>query len=751
MVTIRAAAAQIAPVFDSSEGTIDKVLETLDHAAAQGVELLVFPEALVPYYPYFAFVRPPVSAADEHLALYEDAVTLPGWAVDAVAAQARRHGIVTVLGVTEREHGSLYNTQLVFDADGMLLQRRRKLLPGFHERMVWGEGDATGLKVVDTAVGKVGTLASGEHYHPLARYALMTQHEQIHCAQFPGSMIGQLSSEQIDATIRHHAMEAGSFVISATGWLSEAQIASITPDSTLQRSLRGGCHTSIVSPEGVPLAPTLREGEGLVVADLDLSLIIRRKRMMDAVGHGGRPAMLSLAINDLPATPTVPMASAAWRPEAPLQVASPYDDAEAYDDEFDEADGLEAQDVPHEAPAPQPVRAVAAELEMPARGEARQGRRGADRDERADDRSGGGDGGRSHERRHGRDEGRGQGREHGHEARREGRGQEPRAHERHDERANERAYERGDERPYERANERSGEERAFERRPPRGDARHAADDEARRTAPSVDDTPAPLAQDARAPVQAELLDLPVVRVPVIEGDAATSPATPEEPPARARRRERGDRAPRGERQERGEQAERMETPDARTEQVQDGEGADAAPAGERGDARGTRRERSRTPRESREPREGRGRHERDAQLTAAVAVTTEAVAEVMTPDTPLLVSPVTTPEPLVEAVAVAPAVTPEVEAPTAAAEHVADDKVELAETSDTVAAEPASEAEAAQPEALAAPDDAKGLAADEPKDKPSDKTSARRSPVDGAAASQAAPSTADDAQRLPTT
>jgi aliphatic nitrilase len=296
--TVRVAAAQISPVLDRPGGTVEKVLAAVADAAGKGVEFIVFPETFVPYYPYFSFIDPPYRMGAPHLALYHEAVTVPGPVTQAIAAAAARHSMVIVLGVNERDGGSLYNSQLIFDADGTLVLRRRKITPTYHERMVWGQGDGSGLRAVDTAVGRVGALACWEHYNPLARYALMADGEEIHASQFPGSMVGQIFSDQIDAAVRHHAAESGCFVVNATGWLTDEQRAAIVPDPAHHKALSGGCHSAIVSPEGQNVVPPMTSGEGLLIADCDMALVLKRKRMMDSVGHYARPELLSLQLDE---------------------------------------------------------------------------------------------------------------------------------------------------------------------------------------------------------------------------------------------------------------------------------------------------------------------------------------------------------------------------------------------------------------------------------------------------------------------
>jgi nitrilase len=317
---IKVAAIQAAPVFLDLEASVTKALALIDKAAADGAELLVFPEAFLPAWP--AWVDEVLPGEDQawHVRLLEQSVVVPGPVTERLGAAALDSGVHLVMGVDEREdHGStVYNTILYFDADGQLLGKHRKLVPTHAERLVWGMGDGSDLTVHPTAVGRVGGLICWENYMPLARFAMYAQGVDIWVAPTLAT------HDHWVATMRHIAREGVCHVIGVAPAARFSEVPHSVPER--ERLWRGvephgdwmlDGYSVIVGPDGTVLAGPLVREEGILYATLDLDAARARRRMFDPVGHYNRPDVFRLVVDDRPKPHLVSLAQAEPGPAVP--------------------------------------------------------------------------------------------------------------------------------------------------------------------------------------------------------------------------------------------------------------------------------------------------------------------------------------------------------------------------------------------------------------------------------------------------
>jgi len=298
-------AVQEPPVFLDLEKSVDKACALIAQAAKEGASLIVFPETWLPGYPIWLDMAPGAGlweyepATAVYRRLFANSVAGESTAVSRLCQAARAAGATVVMGLNERDGGTLYNTILYLGADGSVLGKHRKLMPTYTERLVWGLGDGSTLTVVDTPHGRVGGLICWEHWMPLARHAMHAQQELVHVAQWP------TVKEMLLVASRSYAFEGRCFVVAAGTVLQKRDLAHLNlalfgeipgDDDTLL--MRGG--SAIIGPNGDCLAGPLNDQPGLVSAVIDPAQWIDGRLTLDVVGHYGRPDVFQLHVNTTP-------------------------------------------------------------------------------------------------------------------------------------------------------------------------------------------------------------------------------------------------------------------------------------------------------------------------------------------------------------------------------------------------------------------------------------------------------------------
>lgn len=299
---LKAAAVQMAPVlpFDK-RATVELIREATAEAADNGADLVVFPECFVPMYPNWSIdLQDEAKWAKNLRDLTYNAIRIPGPETESVGKVARERGVYVVFGANETEEGYdglLYNSLVFIGPDGEVMGKHRKLFPSNREKVFHARGDASGLTVYDTRLGRLGGLICYEHLQPLLKYALIGQGEQIHCASWPGwpeFPSGRSNRNVIDVASRSHALEGQCFVISSSLYVppERAEAADLGNASW---TFFGG--SGIIGPDGEYVAGPLYDQEGVVYGEIDLGLIPLRKAAVDTTGRDSAPATISLNVD----------------------------------------------------------------------------------------------------------------------------------------------------------------------------------------------------------------------------------------------------------------------------------------------------------------------------------------------------------------------------------------------------------------------------------------------------------------------
>ncbi|MGD9922726.1 MAG: carbon-nitrogen hydrolase family protein [Pseudorhodoplanes sp.] len=305
-----AAAVHAAPVFLDKAATTRKAVALIREAATAGAELIAFPESFIPAFPVWAAIWAPIDNHEYFVRMAQESVLVDGPEIEAIRAEARRHGVFVSIGFSERSPvsvGGLWNSNIIVGDDGRILVHHRKLVPTYYEKLVWASGDGEGLKVASTRIGSIGALICGENTNPLARYSLMAQGEQIHISTWPalwptrrpktGGNFNNLAANRIRAAA--HSFEAKAFGIVTAGFMDKPmRDFFVSRDETVAEILDDTPRAAsfFVDPTGEQISDALQNEEGIVYAKIDLNACVEPKQFHDVVGYYNRFDIFDLSV-----------------------------------------------------------------------------------------------------------------------------------------------------------------------------------------------------------------------------------------------------------------------------------------------------------------------------------------------------------------------------------------------------------------------------------------------------------------------
>lgn len=313
----KVAAAHVSPAFLNTKATVSKACSIISETARTGAQLVVFPEVYIPAFPIWCSLDSPIHNHDLFNLLATESILVPGPEVNEISESARENKIFVSMGLNEISgsgSGTIWNTNILISDEGTLLCHHRKIVPTFYEKLIWAPGDGAGLKVCNTRLGSIGALICGENTNPLARFTLLAQGEQLHMSTYPPIWPTHEPSTGSNYDLKHsiliragaHSFEGKVFNVIASGFLDKTSRNMLTSrvdkaGDLLDKSPNG--ISTVIGPSGKPISDIMQNEEGILYADVDLSLSLELKQFHDVTGGYNRFDIFNLTVNRKRLTP----------------------------------------------------------------------------------------------------------------------------------------------------------------------------------------------------------------------------------------------------------------------------------------------------------------------------------------------------------------------------------------------------------------------------------------------------------------